>query len=1006
VAQSVITLEAGKTYTLGQLRALHAGGVDGLGDLMSAIPENVLPSVDGNGVRFIEGKTAAILDHVIKKFNSLHGGDLVGDLTVTSIGRKHIPTGGSRNSPHLTGEAVDFRTRDLSATQKAALVKILREAGFTNIITERHGTGPHIHAEFKGRPLPAGVELVRLSDPVYDVGTNAFFDRALRKMFTTDAEYEQARKIFFERFEGMPERFKQPLVTMLRKMKEAGHLLPGDNQPIMLVDASESNKGTSILSLRSGEGLASPDGRNIEMSVGLAAKGPINWERDLVGSNRQPTGEPLILTGAESRGDKPEYWAPGAIYTKKLGDDLLHPRSTWIHGGDNSTIGCVAISSVCSVVHQHLMDQVNRTPAPGQPGVEFHTRNLGKVEGKIVNGGFTYSFARGRGFESTVGTNENKNIAGPPETIKLVDAATGKEIKVSKSLSDFSDRSDSPFFTAYRTTATVVPGASAPPSSVSPPNVGTIFGLNYPIRAPGEPIPFDTTIGLSLRPRRTGEPGPFNDFLSDPPEGLRVDTDETANGTRYFVSSEDGTLIPLEALPGEPRGYRWANRVEEDVLNAPQGQPSNTGWVAVPEAEPSLGARILGTVFGNRYVVGGTILGGLGVAFLGGDENEAQKERDSVIYKRDGTAIAEGETKPPKAEETPGVPEIVPTKEDPTIFETKVPADTPKPPDIVQPPPGVVQPPPGRTGGQRTVPSPSDPLKDLANKLLEGLGGGGSGGGSGGGAGSGSQKQSPQETQIPQAPAALDAMPRLACQEESAIINGHATTTVRWACETGATSRGIGFETDGLASGQVTFSFAENATTTNTFESGIECIRNGEVEVRTCDITLVRPAVNVIGNQSRVDSGDTAQVIWASVGTQRTNDACLVYDATGALTSGGPTGSITTLPLTQSTEFAVACQTSSGVPVVATLVIEVNGYIGEPVRAVLPSGKTLQGELPKIEPLDLRFDDVEIVATSAARIQENPSETFVGTDADGNPVQLCNPEIGITRFTWCLLNNR
>ena len=28
------------------------------------------------------------------------------------------------------------------------------------------------------------------------------------------------------------------------------------------------------------------------------------------------------------------------------------------------------------------------------------------------------------------------------------------------------------------------------------------------------------------------------------------------------------------------------------------------------------------------------------------------------------------------------------------------------------------------------------------------------------------------------------------------------------------------------------------------------------------------------------------------------------------------------------------------------------------------------------------------------------------TDSAGNEVQLCDPNIGITRFTWCLLNNR
>jgi len=551
----------------------------------------------------------------------------------------------------------------------------------------------------------------------------------------------------------------------------------------------------------------------------------------------------------------------------------------------------------------------------------------------------------------------------------LVDAATGKEIKVSKSLSDFSDKSDSPFFVAYNTKAVVSGDGSIPPI------------------APGNELPTDT-IGLRLAPRRVGDLGEFDEFFENVPEGLRAQIDDTGPlGRRYFVNSEDDSLIALESLPDAPTGYRWVNRANESIDNIPNGQLKDVGWVAMPYEEiPAVeGLRQL-----RNIIIGSTPIAGLGVGIFGsGETDEERKVRESVSYERDGSAVYEGETKPLKESDTLGVPEAVPDTADPTKLTTKVPAGIPKPPDVVQPPPG-----PGRQPQTR----PTDPLKDLVDKLLGGLGG--AGGGSGGGA---TPQQTAQNTQPP-APPEASTTPRLACANDVAIINGHGTTTVRWACANGSTSRGIGFETNGSASGQITFTINDTSSQ-NTIQSGIECIRNGAVTTRTCEIPVVHPSVNVIANPSRVESGDRAQIIWSSVGTIRSTSACLVFSSEGAITRGGQTGTVETLALTRNTEFGVACQTSSGTSVINKIVVRVSGDGGDPAPAVLNSNSSDPEVASFIEDTQEatspQFDEVQ-----TASLNEPPSETFLGTDAEGNQVQLCNPEIGITRFTWCLLKNR
>ncbi len=77
--------------------------------------------------------------------------------TITSMVRPVIARGAGARSQHPHGTAADFRTRDRTPEQTAALMADLRAAGF-EVIDERNTDQPHIHAELppvarSGAPL-------------------------------------------------------------------------------------------------------------------------------------------------------------------------------------------------------------------------------------------------------------------------------------------------------------------------------------------------------------------------------------------------------------------------------------------------------------------------------------------------------------------------------------------------------------------------------------------------------------------------------------------------------------------------------------------------------------------------------------------------------------------------------------------------------------------------------------------------------------------------------------
>lgn len=70
--------------------------------------------------------------------------------TITSMVRPIINKGAGARSQHPHGTAADFRTKDKTPEEVEALMNDLRSAGF-EVIDERNGSEPHIHAELPGK---------------------------------------------------------------------------------------------------------------------------------------------------------------------------------------------------------------------------------------------------------------------------------------------------------------------------------------------------------------------------------------------------------------------------------------------------------------------------------------------------------------------------------------------------------------------------------------------------------------------------------------------------------------------------------------------------------------------------------------------------------------------------------------------------------------------------------------------------------------------------------------
>jgi hypothetical protein len=224
--------------------------------------------------------------------------------------------------------------------------------------------------------------------------------------------------------------------------------------------------------------------------------------------------------------------------------------------------------------------------------------------------------------------------------------------------------------------------------------------------------------------------------------------------------------------------------------------------------------------------------------------------------------------------------------------------------------------------------------------------------------------------------------------------------SVKWVCAPGMTSQGTGFSTGGLISGTATTSI----TATTTF--GLACAGTGAAAA-TCTTRIVAPKTVLTAAPTEVDPGQKVVIAWVT--TETTN--CSLYGPQSILRSGGTTNVHVIPSITRSTEFALACGTTGGTTIKRTVVVRVRGSAGEIDPALVPEADiqtTPVTDTPFLWGSDTPSGDSNSSDSSQSAPNTNiPGNTnpsgYTATDQNGNPVTLCDPMMGIYRFTQCLL---
>jgi hypothetical protein len=224
--------------------------------------------------------------------------------------------------------------------------------------------------------------------------------------------------------------------------------------------------------------------------------------------------------------------------------------------------------------------------------------------------------------------------------------------------------------------------------------------------------------------------------------------------------------------------------------------------------------------------------------------------------------------------------------------------------------------------------------------------------------------------------------------------------SVKWVCAPNMTSQGTGFSTGGMVSGFATTSI----TTTTTF--GLACAGTGAAAA-TCTTRVIAPKTVLTAAPTEVDPGQKVVIAWVT--TETTN--CSLYGPQSILRSGG-TANVHVIPsLTRSTEFALACGTTAGTTIKRTVVVRVRGSAGEVDPAVVPESDirtTPVTDTPVLGEDSASSSAEDGGSSSNTPANTNPQNTpstggYTATDQNGNPVTLCDPMMGIYRFTQCLL---
>jgi hypothetical protein len=220
--------------------------------------------------------------------------------------------------------------------------------------------------------------------------------------------------------------------------------------------------------------------------------------------------------------------------------------------------------------------------------------------------------------------------------------------------------------------------------------------------------------------------------------------------------------------------------------------------------------------------------------------------------------------------------------------------------------------------------------------------------------------------------------------------------SVKWVCAPGMTSQGTGFSTGGLVGGTATTSI----TATTTF--GLACAGTNAAAA-TCTTRVIAPKTALTAAPTEVEPGQKVVIAWVT--TDTTN--CSLYGPQSILRSGGTTNIHVIPSLSRSTEFALACGTTGGTTIKRTVVVRVRGSAGEIDPAIVPESDirtTPTTEDPMLEGGTAPANDQNNTGSPSVNGQTNTSPAgYTATDQNGNQITLCDPMMGIYRFTQCLL---
>lgn len=223
---------------------------------------------------------------------------------------------------------------------------------------------------------------------------------------------------------------------------------------------------------------------------------------------------------------------------------------------------------------------------------------------------------------------------------------------------------------------------------------------------------------------------------------------------------------------------------------------------------------------------------------------------------------------------------------------------------------------------------------------------------------------------------------RLSCVPS--VVLTQSTSTLSWACANTAVARGQNFSTEGLLTGSVLI------TPTTTTQYTLRCGGDSEIiATRSCTIEVVAPKAVIVANPSRIPRGGSVNVAWVTSDTEQ----CSLYGAYGVVSVGERSGLVTVNNLDASTRFALVCGTRAGQPLVRTIDVFIQDETVVTQGAQVPTGTGVTTPASSY---------IETADTSGT-VPSPSSGTFTATDSEGNTVNLCDPAIGIDRFTQCLM---